>query len=325
MTKLEVVGLGALNMDCIYQVEHILDDGEAVVKQFILSPGGSAANTIYGLAKLGISTGFVGVLGDDTDGQLLIADFRSVGVDVSRIKAKPHAKTGLVVGLTDSRGKRSLYVLPGANSLLTLADLDIDYLNTAGLLHLTSFADEGQLELSLELVKKLDPSVPISFSPGMLYVGKGMKVLDPVLARTRVLFLNQDEIVQLTGKDVVTGAKTCLEHGCQVVVVTLGQGAKLTVGKKVEVTAVCYVRDAEYEYITEPGKQKLTPEDTTGAGDAFAAGFLYCLLKGKTIDECVRCGDIVAQFSMTKTGARPGLPDLELLSQRYQELYREPL
>jgi ribokinase len=59
MNDIEVVGLGALNIDHIYRVQRILNDGEAVVTESISSPGGSAANTIYGLAKLGVKTGFL--------------------------------------------------------------------------------------------------------------------------------------------------------------------------------------------------------------------------------------------------------------------------
>ena len=63
MSNSEVVGLGALNTDNIYRVERILEDGETVVKESASFPGGSAANTIYGLARLGVSTGFIGAAG----------------------------------------------------------------------------------------------------------------------------------------------------------------------------------------------------------------------------------------------------------------------
>ena len=65
MSNVEVVGLGALNIDHLYRVERILDDGEAVVNEAKSFPGGSAANTIYGLARLGVNTGYTGVVGDD--------------------------------------------------------------------------------------------------------------------------------------------------------------------------------------------------------------------------------------------------------------------
>ncbi len=323
MDNIELIGLGALNIDHIYKVDRILDDGETVVKEAGLFPGGSAANTIYGLAKLGVNTGFTGVVGDDAEGKILLDDFQKAGVDISQIRVKPEAKTGAVVCLSDRLGKRSLYVLPGANNLLTMDDLDLTYINQARMLHLSSFADDRQFKVLLELMDKLDPSIKLSFSPGALYAIKGLKALSPVLDRTYVLFINQSEMEQLTGEDVIDGAKTCLSQGCHMVVVTLGEGMRLELSQGI-VTAVGYIRDAENEYAVEPTSRNIVSEvNTTGAGDAFATGFLYGLVKGKRIEECGRLADIVAQFSTTKAGARQGLPTFNELGQRYQELYSE--
>ena len=328
MTKLDVVGLGALNMDYLYRVERILSDGETIVKDFSQSPGGSAANTIYGLARLGVKTGFAGVVGDDADGKLLITDFQKAGVDTSRVKVKAGVKSGSVIGLTDNLSHRSLYVLPAANSQLTIRDLDVDYVNQARILHISSFADDRQFKVTLDLIRRLNSSVKVSFAPGALYASKGLKALAPILSRTHVLFVNQSEMRQLTGRGVMTGAKTCLELECQVVVVTLGQGKKLRTGTSAArrtVTAIGYIRDARNEYAIEPPEPSATEVDTTGAGDAFAAGFLYGWLKNKELEVCGRLGNIVAQFSIREVGARAGLPTLAQLSRRYQELYREAL
>ena len=321
MNTIEVVGLGALNIDHIYKVEHILDDGEAVVLDTCLSPGGSAANTIYGLAKLGMKTGFSGVVGDDDGGRILLQDFQQVGVDITNIRVKKGAKTGSVLCLSDKLGRRSLYVLPGANNLLTINDLDFTHINQARMLHLSSFADDRQFKVVLELVDKLDSSVKLSFAPGALYAVKGLKALAPILKRTHLLFINENEIRQLTGEDVIGGAESCLRQGCQKVVVTVGTGKRLR-----KAIAVGYIRDAEHEYIIEPVSRDIgAGVDTTGAGDAFAAGFLYGLLKGKGLEECGRLGNIVAQFCITKIGAREGLPTLNQLAQHYRGLYSQPL
>ncbi len=328
MTKLDVVGLGALNMDHLYRVERILSDGETIAKDSRQSPGGSAANTIYGLARLGVKTGFVGMVGDDSDGELLIKDFQKAGVDTSRIKVKPGVKSGTVIGLTDSLGHRSLYVLPAANSQLTIRDLDVDYVNQARILHISSFADDRQFKVTLDLIPRLNSSVKVSLAPGALYASQGLTALAPILSRTHVLFVNQSEIRQLTGRGVMNGAKTCLELGCQVVVVTLGKGKKLRTGKGVArrtVTAIGYIRDARNDYVIEPLVPSASKVDTTGAGDAFAAGFLYGLLKNEGLEVCGRLGNIVAQFSIREVGARAGLPTLARLSRSYQELYREAL
>ncbi len=319
MNNIEVIGLGALNIDNIYQVERILEDGEAVVKESGLFPGGSAANTIYGLAKLGVYTGFTGIVGDDAEGKILFDDFQKTGVDTSQIQVKPGAKTGSTLCLSDRLGKRSLYVLPGANNLLTMDDLDLTYINQARMLHLSSFADDRQFKVLLELMDKLDPSIKLSFSPGAFYASRGLETLKPILARTYTLFINESEIQQLTGKDFKAGAENCLNQGCQMVVVTLGKGASY---KTVMTTS--YIRDIENEYVVEPGnKNIISALDTTGAGDAFASGFIYGLVKGKGLEECGRLGNITAQFSITKIGAREGLPTVDELAQRYQELYSE--
>ena len=319
MNTMEVIGLGALNIDYIYKVERILEDGEAVVLDAVSYPGGSAANTIYGLAKLGISAGFCGVVGDDDDGKVLLQDFQKTRVDTSRIRIKRGAKTGSVLCLSDKLGKRSLYVLSGANNLLTIADLDLTYINQARMLHLSSFADDRQFEVLSQLMDKLDLSVKLSFAPGALYAVKGLKTLALILKRTDILFINQSEIGQLTGKDAIAGAESCFKQGCRIIVVTLGTGEKIK-----KTSAVGYIRDAEGEYLIKP--QDLGASmDTTGAGDAFAAGFIYGLLKGKGLEECGRLGDIVARFCISKIGARTGLPTLNELTQRYQDTQKQSI
>ncbi|MBA7608774.1 putative sugar kinase YdjH [subsurface metagenome] len=329
MSNIEITGLGAMNIDLLYKVERILDDGETTVTEAKSSPGGSAANTIYGLAKLGVSTGFTGVVGDDAEGRILIQDFQKAGVDSSQIRVKPGAKTGLVVCLSDRLGRRSLYVIPGANNLLAMDDLDLLYINQAGILYVSSFAGDGQFKMLLELMDRLDSSIKLSFAPGALYAAKGLKALAPILSRTHILFINHDELKQLTGKDVITGAESCLNQGCSIIVITLGKGLKLELSRGMgrrTVTAIGYIRDAESEHAIQPGDQDIaTPADTTGAGDAFAAGFLYGLLKGKGLSECGCLGDIVARFSITKLGTRQGFPTLNQLAQRCQQLYNKQL
>jgi len=321
MKPIEVIGLGALNVDYLYRVERILDDGETVVEKVKSSPGGSAANTIYGLAKLGVNTGFIGVVGDDADGKLLIQSFHKAGVDTSQIRVKAGAKTGSVFCLSDRLGRRSLYVVPGANNLLSMDDLDLTCVNQAKMLHLSSFADDKQLKLLLELMGRL--STKLSFAPGSIYARKGLKALAPILNKTHILFINHYEIQQLTGEDITAGAESCLKQGCNIIVVTLGKGMRLKSGKEID-NAVCYIRDADNEYMVKGDQRhKISEVEATGAGDAFATGFLYGLLKGKGLEECGYLGDIAAKLSISKVGARQGLPTLTELTQSYQRLHIE--
>ena len=134
---------------------------------------------------------------------------------------------------------------------------------------------------------------------------------------------------QLTREDITAGAESCLKHGCQIIAVTLGKGGRLELGtgsSRRTVTAVSYIRDAGSEYALEPDSRNIVSEvDTTGAGDAFATGFIYGLLNDKDLAECGHLGNIVAQFSMAKLGAREGLPNSAELTQRYQQLYSTQL
>jgi len=303
-------------------VPHILADGETVVDGFSAAPGGSAANTIYGLARLGVKTGFIGVIGDDEEGRALLQDFDLVGVDTAPIKVKSQAKTGSVLCLSDKRGGRALYVSPGANSLLSPEDMDVNYINQARMLHLSSFVHNAQLDLQLKLVGELGPSVKISFAPGALYSALGLPALSPLLKKTHILFINRDELEQLTGEGLYRGVQLCLEQGCHIVAVTLGKGEAVEGAGP----AVSYIAAGEKEYMIESRQtNKETIIGATGAGDAFAAGFLYGWLKGKDVEQCGYLGDLMASFCLAHTGARAGLPTLAELAQRYEGLYRRPL
>jgi len=307
MYSIEIIGMGAINTDCLCQVREIVTDGESVIDHIKAAPGGSAANTVYGLAKLGIRAGFIGATGDDTEGRTSIRDFESVGVDTSGIQIKKGEKTGYALCLSDKLSKRSIYILPGANNLLDWQDINLDYVNQTKMIHLSSFVNDKQFNIQTELVEKLPASVKISFAPGMLYATKGIKPLSPLLAKTHILFTNREEMEQLTSMDFSAGAKKCLSLGCQIVVVTLGRGLPLAPGK----TFSSYICHASREYKIEPQKQirKAQPE-ATGAGDAFATGFLFGFLKGRSLEQCGQLGDMIARHALSKAGAREGLPTL---------------
>ena len=313
MAKIDVIGFGAMNIDHMCRVEKLVVDGEQSVTGFVSIPGGSAANTIYGLARLGLKTGFVGAVGSDKSGKALIANLETVGVDTSHISVKK-AETGATTCISDKLGRRAIYVSPAANNLLDQKDIDIAYLNQSKVAHMSSFADDRQLKLQFASVKKLKDSVKISLSPGMIYVTKGLKALTPLLRKAFVVFLNREEIERLTGQDLQTGARQLVQMGCRIVVITLGKG--IDKGKQGTITAYILDEGKEYEVISKQVSRKSGLE-TTGAGDAFAAGFLFGVLRGKVIEECGRLGDIVAGFAIEKVGARTGLPTLSKLSQEY--------
>ncbi len=352
MKAISIVGFGAMNLDELYQVQSVLSDNETPIKEHESSPGGSAANTIYGLAKLGVYTSFIGTVGSDKEGKILLDNFKSIGIDCNQIRIKNAAKTGSVLGLTDSHGKRALYVSPGANSLLKKEDINLEYIVKAELIHLSSFISDEQFDLQKWVVNNIPSHVKVSFTPGAIYTRKGLNALDPLLSKTDILFINESEIVELTGSNFRAASQYFLDKGCQTVVVTRGEGKPKRINKRqlmlqldkrqvipsYNINNECntfsdngfdllrfpsYIADVNNTYVIE--SQPVHGKDTTGAGDAFACGFLYGLLKGRELEECGQLGNIVAQFSITEIGARQGLPTLNQLAQRYFELYNRQL
>jgi len=310
MNPLDVIGFGALNLDEILRVPRVSLNDESVVEEHRSAPGGSAANTVYALARLGANTGFIGAVGEDEAGQVLLQDLRQGGVDTTGIRTKSDCKSGRAIAITDRQGRRALYVEPGANSAFAREDIDLSYARTARLLHLSSFVDDTQLDCQKWLVSKLPDSMMISFAPGAIYAKNGLDKLSPILQKTYVLFANQQEIQELVGTEYRVAARTLIGQGCTIVAVTSPSES--------------YVIGSGNEYTIESDivKEQI---DTTGAGDAYAGGFLYGLLRGKCLEECGRLGDIVARFSITKIGARAGLPTEGQLLEAYREKYGPPL
>jgi ribokinase len=293
---IHVVGFGALNLDKLYKVNMIAkEEEEGFVTDFKESAGGSAANTIVGLARLKLKTGFIGKVAEDHEGNFLLDDFRKEGVDTNGITVSEEGRSGVVMGFIDIKGDRALYVDPGVNNLAKFQEINLDYATNTEFLHLSSFVGETPLEAQKELIDRL-PNVKISFDPGALYARKGLRALRPIIQRCRVMFPNAIETKLLTGKDYEEGAKNFTKLGAEMVAVKLGKKG-------------CYITDGKESHLIKA--YKVDALDTTGAGDAFCAGFIYGLINGKDLYDCGRLGNFVASRCITKIGARTGLPRLE--------------
>jgi ribokinase len=304
MKSFDVVGFGALNVDKLFRVNKIAGaEEEGFIKSCEETCGGSAANTIVGLARLRCKTGFIGKVANDREGKMLIEDFRKEGVDVSGIIYAQHGRSGTVMGFVDEKGERALYIDPGVNDTIELDEINEKYAFNTHFLHLTSFVGEKSFQTQKRLVEILPENVKVSLDPGELYARKGLDALKPIIRRAYVMMPNQRELELLTKvKDYRKGAEALLEKGVKIVAVKLGSKG-------------CYVTDGKENHQINRFNVKVV--DTTGAGDAFCSGFLYGLINGKSLYECGRLGNFVASRCIMKMGARTGLPridDLKVLS-----------
>jgi len=292
MSEKDVVGLGALNYDVLYAVERIARGGEEVgILDVKKVPGGSAANTIVALSRLGVEVGFVGMVGTDEEGELILEEFRKEGVE-TQIRME-EGYTGAAIGFVDAQGERALYIYPGVNDRLCMDDIDLDFINNARFLHMSSFVNKEQLEMQRELAKRAKSK--LSFSSGMLCFKYELEDLIEVIEQSAVVFLSLDELTSLVRREnYEKGAEALLNIGAQIVCVTLGERG-------------CYVINAAGDsHVIAAYPTDVV--DTTGAGDAFAAGFLYGLLHEKGIQESGKIGNSVASFCIREYGARKGLP-----------------
>ena len=296
--SLDVVGFGALNLDRLYMVDEIPGRGDQVfAKGCVEAPGGSAANTIVGLSRLGHRVGYVGKVGADEEGKLLLKSLTDEGIDTRGIIHSEKRRSGIVVGFVDGRGERTLCVDPGANDELSFEEVDVSYVGGADFIHVTSFVGNGPFEAQKRLLCCLS-NARVSFDPGELYARRGLNALRPMLRRSHVVFPNEMELKLLTGKNIETGAEALIGEGVSIVAVKLGGEG-------------CYVTDGKQCLQVPALRVKVV--DTTGAGDAFCAGFLHGLLEGKSLRVCGEIANFVAACKIRRPGARDGLPLLSEL------------
>jgi ribokinase len=290
--KFDVIGFGALNVDKIFRVPKIAhEEEETFVLKAEETAGGSAANTVVGLARLGLKTSFIGKVANDHEGQLLLDDFKREGVNTEGIIVSKNGTSGTVAAYVDEKGERALYVHPSVNDTLTFEEINLEYARQSRFIHLTS-VDRKPFLAQKKLVKELTDT-HVCFDPGEIYARKGLKALKPIIQRSSVVLPSEGELKMLTGKNWKEGAKMLLKEGAGIVAVKLGERG-------------CYVSDGKETHFIEPFKVKVV--DTTGAGDAFCAGFIYGLAMNRDLYQCGRLGNFVASRCITQVGARKGLP-----------------
>jgi ribokinase len=300
------VGFGALNLDRLYRVNKIAgEDEEAHITDVHESCGGSAANTIIGLTRLGLSTGFIGKVTRDRQGKLLLENLENEGVDTGGVIKNSHGRSGTVQGFVDINGQRALYVDPGVNDEISSSEINSEYVLNTRLIHLTSFVGKS-IQVQEEFLNSIPSSITVSMDPGMIYAEKGINPLEKILERTDILLLNQKELEILVPhqdkeEDKI---KALLDFGLEILAVKKGQKG-------------CMVTDGdEFHYLDA---FNVDCQDTTGAGDAFNTGFLYGYLTGKSIKRSANMGNYVASYCVKMPGAINGLPFLSQIISKYPD------
>ena len=296
----EVIGFGALNVDKLYSVENIAGaDEESFIKSSQNTPGGSAANTIIGLSKLGVSTSIIGKIAEDDDGDLIEYNLAMNEVFSNNLIYADEGNTGKCLGFVDSNGERCLYVDPGVNDDIVIEEINTLNIMRCKIMHYTSFVGDS-FKTQIKLLDNLNNDTILSFDPGMLYVQKGFDEIKPILDRCDILLINESELRLLFDDEESSYeqlANELLENGISTVVVKRGS----------EGVFAC-----NNEESCEVQAFKCRVVDTTGAGDSFNSGFLYAFLNDLRLKKSCEIGNWVASKAIEGFGMEK-FPSLEEL------------
>jgi sugar/nucleoside kinase (ribokinase family) len=286
-----IVVLGDVMVDVVVRLSAPLalaSDAPAVIR---FHGGGSAANTAAWLAEAGAEPVLVGRVGDDERGRAARDELSAAGV-TALLAADPELPTGTCVVIVGPDGERTMAPDAGANDALSDADLSDDLLVAGGHLHVAGYAllragsrpaarAAISRALEREMTVSVDPSSAALLSPEFLDHAVGAGLLLP----------NADEARMLSGEGDPERAARVLAARFAEVVVTLGAGGALWTDGRDSVRADAVPVEAAV--------------DSTGAGDAFAAGLLAARLDGAAPAEALAAGARLAAEAVTRPGGRP--------------------
>lgn len=262
-------------------------DEEEKTDRLSLGGGGSAANVAVDASRLGVKSGFIGTIGFDTFGRVLLEELAHEAVDVTHVKVDTTTNSGLTLIGVNKKGQVVMFGYTGASDKLFPSDLDRDYISSAEHVHITGLS----FKTALEAAKMAsEAKVVVSFDPGRLMSRLGLRKVSPLLKYADQILLNHEEAMGLTGENKLDdAAKILLKAGPKVVVIKKGADGVFAI-----------TSDSKLSIRVYPVKVV----DTTGAGDAFSAGFITAQLEGKSLEDSVRFANATANLKITKVGAR---------------------
>jgi sugar/nucleoside kinase (ribokinase family) len=268
--------------------------------------GGSAANSMAGVAAMGGRSAFIGQVAEDQLGLIFEHDMHALGVRFDTPAIVGGLPTGRCLILVTPDGQRTMNTCPGASHQLSADALDRELIASASILFLEGylFGPEKPRAAMMEAIKiahAAERQVAFTLSESVCIAGRKDSFGQMIASGgVDLLFANEDEALQLTGRTDLDGALA--ELGGKVPTLVITKGADGAIGIE------------NGERISIPAAPVKAVIDTTGAGDLFAAGFLTARCKGASLERCLWTGAIAAGEVIQHFGARP-ITDLKALIQ----------
>lgn len=288
----QVVCLGDVMVDVVARLSGPLATGSDAAATTTLRGGGSAANTACWLDHLGADVALIGCVGDDVLGAWSV---QQLGADVARlVRTDRNAATGTCVVLVSPSGERTMVPDAGANATLRPDHLHATDFASGGHLHVSGYALFGDARIAalraLSLARAAGMTISVGAASEAPLRALGADTFFGLIGPDVLVFANRAEAAVLTGTDVTEAAAALLGRRAGHAVVTDGP-------------ARAYWSCADGTVSAAP--EQVTPVDTTGAGDAFAAGVLAARLSGADRESALRAGHEIAAVACATVGARP--------------------
>jgi ribokinase len=291
-----IVVVGSINLDLVVGADRIPQVGETILgNSFSTFFGGKGANQAVAIAKLGYPVSMVGNVGNDAFGTQLRKGLVDVGVDTTYVNTVD-GTSGIALITTGQRGENNIVVVPGANGHLTpnLLEKAATILERAGFLL-------AQLEIPLETVEYLAQFAERHNIPLMLDPAPARELPETLLRKVSWITPNETEAEELLTAGTGNGdqgsyaaADWLLACGVKNVLLKLGSRG-------------CVIAQAGRLKRHVPAFS-VNAVDTTGAGDAFNAGFAVGLMRGASVAQSAVFASAVAAISVTRPGAQPSMP-----------------
>ena len=311
----DVVGIGNAIVDVLVQANDDLIDNfeltkgtmalvdEAQAERLYASvgpgletSGGSAANTLAGVAQLGGRAGFIGRVRNDQLGGIFTHDIRSVGARFDTPAATEGPSTARCLNLVTPDAQRTMCTYLGASVGLDPADLDLDMVAQAKVLYLEGYlwdSDEAKAAFitAAEVARAHGGEVALSLSDAFCVERHRESFQELVDGHVDILFANEMEITALYKANSFEEAADQVRGRCKLAALTRSEQGSVV--------------------LNGAGTHSVAPFqlgpllDTTGAGDLYAAGFLHAYTQGQSVDECGRLGSLCAGQVVTQLGPRP--------------------
>ncbi len=259
------------------------------------SPGGSAANTIFGLSRLGVPTALLGKTGKDKESEIYRGHYMGMGGDLSHLKASDTLPTGKCLCMVTPDSERTMRTCLGAAADLSPEDFasedwsDISHVHAEGYL----LYNEALTNKIFEMARNHYCTTSFDLASFEVVRQAGIKLHEILEKHVDIVFANEEEARAFAGTDNIMIALDKLSDLCDVAVVKLGKAGAFIM--------------ANGKRSHAPAEPVENPVDTTGAGDLWAAGFLYGYLNGHPADKSGRYGAVLGAEAVKTLGA--AIPD----------------